>query len=108
MLVFNLDDSGIIAAFSKPLDRKQENTVFTREYEPGSIIKLLTLFAFYLNPMKDFFPFECKRSLLLNGRNFGDRLAHGILADPEKALAVSCNIAFAKMGLGIGLYRLST
>jgi cell division protein FtsI/penicillin-binding protein 2 len=107
MLLFRLDDNGIIAAFSKPQDRKQNNAVFTEEYEPGSIIKPLIQFTFYLNPVKDFFPLECNRSLFLNNRDFADRLAHGIIANPEKALIVSCNIAFAKMGLVIGFERLS-
>jgi hypothetical protein len=107
MILFKIEDSGILAAFSKPRQSMKSNTVFTAEFEPGSIIKTLTLFAFYLNPQKDLFPFDCRRSIRLSNRNFPDRIAHGIIENPHYALVVSCNIAFARMGIAVGFKSLS-
>jgi hypothetical protein len=107
MLLLKLDDNGMAAAYSKPLNREKINSVFTTRYEPGSIIKILTLFGFYQHQEMDFFPFECKRSLVLNHRIFADRMAHGTIENPAKALVVSCNIALARMGLKLGFQRLS-
>ena len=107
MILFKIEDSGILAAFSKPRQPMKSNAVFSAEFEPGSIIKTLTLFAFYLNPKKDLFPFECRRAIRLSNRDFPDRIAHGIIENPQYALVVSCNIAFARMGIAVGFKSLS-
>ena len=164
-LLMNVSDSGIVAAYSKPLaeystaptaptaptNLTDVNTVFSETYEPGSIIKLLTLFA-YLKALQgpttattattapaqagqtgqpgqpgqpgtgassgitpaaatDFFPFECEGSWNIEGsdeagrpgvRIFYDWLTHHRIENCEEALAFSCNIAFAKMGVMVG------
>lgn len=107
MLLFKLEDSSILAAYSKPFNRKNPESVFNQKYEPGSIIKVLTLFTYYTNPVKDFFPFECKRGIVINNHFFPDRIAHGLIKNPQEALSVSCNIAFAKMGLRAGFKSLA-
>jgi cell division protein FtsI/penicillin-binding protein 2 len=107
MILFKIEDSSILAAYSKPRNRANDNTVFTSEFEPGSIMKILTLFAFFLNPEKTLFPMECRQSIRLSNRDFPDRTAHGSIDNPLYALAVSCNLAFARMGIAVGFKRLS-
>jgi len=54
------------------------------------------------------FPYTCKGSLDVDGRHFGDWLpaGHGVLQSIDDALAVSCNVFFADIGLRIGIDRL--
>jgi cell division protein FtsI/penicillin-binding protein 2 len=83
---------------------------FERQYEPGSVIKVLTLLA-ALNSGVDVqskFPFDCRGALPIDGRSFGDWHAggHGALPDLEEALAESCNVVFAAIGLETGRERL--
>jgi peptidoglycan glycosyltransferase len=75
---------------------------FDQEYEPGSIIKMIT-FAGALekgaNPQK-LFPFQCDGTLIFSDHQvFYDWEAHNNVKDVETAAAVSCNVGFAKMGL---------
>jgi peptidoglycan glycosyltransferase len=87
-----------------------ENRAFDREYEPGSVIKVLTgLNAFASNAdVNSMFPYECKGSLPIDGRHFGDWVpsGHGKLNSFDEALAVSCNVFFADLGLRLGRERL--
>jgi len=107
-ILINLNDSSITAAYSKPFDKEKNhrNTVFMETYEPGSIIKLLTLLTFLRSPQKDLFPFQCKGNMKLDGKLFYDWIAHNEVETEDDALAVSCNIAFAKMGLHVGYKQL--
>jgi peptidoglycan glycosyltransferase len=81
-----------------------------RQYEPGSVIKVLTLLAALTNSVdvNSLFPYDCKGSLDIDGRHFGDWHpgGHGQLAGVDEALAESCNVAFADIGLKTGLDRL--
>jgi peptidoglycan glycosyltransferase len=81
----------------------------THQYEPGSVMKTLTLLAALSSGVNEPFPFECKGSLDIDGRHFGDWHpgGHGQLADLDEALAESCNVVFADLGLKTGLDRLS-
>ena len=87
-----------------------QNLAFEGQYEPGSVIKVLT----GLNALsggvdvKSMFPYNCKGDLMIDGRHFGDWIAagHGELPDIDEALAESCNIAFADIGLRLGVDRL--
>ncbi len=105
-LLFNLSDSGTAAAYSSPL-KNAENPVFSETYEPGSIMKLLTLLAFLRSGPQDLFPFECKGSFTVNGKVFYDWIRHNRVSDYEEALAVSCNLSFANMGIKLGIKKLS-
>lgn len=86
------------------------NIAFDRQYEPGSIVKVLT----GLNALesgvdvKSMFPYDCKGDLMIDGRHFGDWIGtgHGVLPSIDDALAESCNIAFADIGLRVGADRL--
>lgn len=106
-LLVNVRDSSIAAAYSKPLNKKRENAVFFEEYEPASIMKMLTLFAYFKHGRKEIFPFDCKGNLRLNNKIFYDWKKHGHVPDYNHALAVSCNAAFAVMGLNVGFENLS-
>ena len=77
------------------------------QYEPGSVIKILT----GLNAMTNgvnvdaMFPYVCKGELMIDGRHFGDWVpppGHGKLNNIDDALAVSCNVFFADIGLRLG------
>jgi cell division protein FtsI/penicillin-binding protein 2 len=54
------------------------------------------------------FPYTCKGFLEIDGRHFGDWLpsGHGVLNSIDDALAVSCNVFFADVGLRLGIDRL--
>ena len=82
----------------------------THQYEPGSVMKTLTLVAALSNgvDVQSMFPYDCKGVLEIDGRHFGDWHpgGHGQLADVDEALAESCNVAFADIGLKTGLDRL--
>lgn len=86
------------------------NLALEGRYEPGSIVKVLT----GLNAidsgidLKPVFPYHCSGHLLIDGRHFGDwdPYGHGDLPDLDEALAESCNIVFADLGLRLGPDRL--
>ncbi|MFB0519098.1 MAG: penicillin-binding transpeptidase domain-containing protein [Acidobacteriota bacterium] len=92
----------VLAVVNSP--PSSENIAFERYYEPGSIIKMITLAA-CLEANVDFsafFPFNCQKPLRLEGRLVYDWMAHGEVRDIEEALAVSCNLTFARLGLTLG------
>ena len=80
------------------------------QYEPGSIVKVLTgLNAINSGAdVQSMFPYVCKGELMIDGRHFGDwvRSGHGTLNSIDDALAVSCNVFFADLGLRLGRDRL--
>ncbi len=86
------------------------NLAFEQQYEPGSVVKVLTgLNAFASRVDVDsMFPYRCTGDLLIDGRHFGDWIpgGHGVLLDFDEAFAESCNVAFADIGLRIGVDRL--
>lgn len=90
----------------------KENIALERQYEPGSVVKVLTGLNAYTNgvDVDSMFPYECKGELMIDGRHFGDWLAagHGKLSSINDALAVSCNVFFADVGLRLGRQRLET
>jgi hypothetical protein len=87
------------------------NLALEQQYEPGSVVKVLT----GLNAedggadLTSLFPYTCKGFLDIDGRHFGDWLAagHGTLNSIDDALAVSCNVFFADAGLRLGVDRLT-
>lgn len=88
----------------------KENRAFEKEYEPGSVVKVVT----GLNALTSgaevnaMFPYTCKGFLEIDGRHFGDWLpaGHGVLKSLDDALAVSCNVYFADLGLRLGREKL--
>jgi peptidoglycan glycosyltransferase len=82
----------------------------SEQYEPGSIIKVLTGLGALDNGVNvnAMFPYTCTGELMIDGRHFGDWLpaGHGTLHSMDDALAVSCNVFFADLGLRLGRERL--
>jgi peptidoglycan glycosyltransferase len=82
------------------------NLALEHQYEPGSVVKILT----GLNAenggvgLASLFPYTCKGFLDIDGRRFGDWLpaGHGILNSIDDAFAVSCNVFFADVGIRLG------
>lgn len=107
-LLFNLNSGSIAAAYSKPIGGGAGNAVFSQLYEPGSIIKLLTLFAYLRAGHKGLFPFDCTGRWEIEGKTFHDWTTHRRVEDHNEALAVSCNLVFAQMGLQVGFKNLSS
>jgi hypothetical protein len=74
------------------------------EYEPGSIIKMITLAGALQNHV-DFnhiFPVHCEGHLKLDDNKIlYDWMKHGEVKNIDQAAAVSCNVAFAKIGLAM-------
>lgn len=88
----------------------KENIAIDRQYEPGSVIKVLTGLNALTNgvDVRAMFPYVCKGELMIDGRHFGDWVpsGHGTLNGIDDALAVSCNVFFADVGLRLGRERL--
>jgi penicillin-binding protein A len=82
------------------------NLALEHQYEPGSVMKTLTAAAAFSHgvDVKGMFPYTCKGALPIDGRSFGDwrEGGHGSLADFEEAMAQSCNVVFADLGLKTG------
>lgn len=100
----------ILAIASSPGKGPMANLAIERQYEPGSVIKVLTGMNAIANGVNvdGMFPYVCKGELMIDGRHFRDWLAagHGTLNSIDDALAVSCNVAFADIGLRLGRAKL--
>ena len=87
-----------------------KNFALESQYEPGSVVKVLTgLNAIDSGVNVDsMFPYQCNGALMIDGRRFGDWLpqGHGLLPDLDEALAESCNVYFADLGLRMGADRI--
>ncbi|MGE5343898.1 MAG: penicillin-binding transpeptidase domain-containing protein [Candidatus Omnitrophota bacterium] len=104
-ILFNTADTSIAAAYSKkePSWNGDANPVFTETYEPGSIIKILTMFAHLKSLKPSIFPFQCKGLWEMNNNLlFHDWTTHNQVNSYDESLALSCNLAFAKMGIDLG------
>ena len=102
----------ILAIASTRGNGPMKNLALESQYEPGSVVKVLT----GLNAvdsgldLKSMFPYHCSGDLMIDGRHFGDWMAtgHGTLNSIDDALAVSCNVAFADIGIRLGVDRLKS
>ncbi|MEW6363616.1 MAG: penicillin-binding transpeptidase domain-containing protein [Acidobacteriota bacterium] len=95
----------ILAAVSNPPPGDHSlNFAFEGRFEPGSIIKLLTLSAALRADMDmgQILPFKCTGMLDCDGVWFYDWAIHREVRDIEQATAESCNVAFARMGIAVG------
>ncbi|MBN2399704.1 MAG: hypothetical protein JXI33_05115 [Candidatus Aminicenantes bacterium] len=107
LVVLNLPQNRILAAYSKPRSPGVANAVFSEAYEPGSIVKIISLLAYLRQDNQSLFPFDCPGHMALGGKIFYDWTAHQHVKDYSSALAMSCNLSFAKMGLQVGSKRLA-
>lgn len=74
----------------------------------GSVAKVPTLLSAASTPgaLASLFPFSCDKPPKLDDRPFYDWSRHGSVVSVDDALAVSCNLAFAEIGLRLGRERL--
>lgn len=100
----------LIAIASSSGGAPPANLALSAQYEPGSIIKILTVLNAYDHgkPPESFFPLECEGFVPIEGRQFFDWAVHGHVSDLAEATAVSCNVAFAKIGLSLGREKLES
>lgn len=91
-------------------NRTDRNLALEQQYEPGSVIKTLTSAAAAEHgvDLQSMFPYTCSGALPIDGRRFGDwrEGGHGVLRDFEEAMAQSCNVVFADIGLRVGRDKL--
>ena len=107
LLILDLPQNSILAAYSRPRSPGALNAVFSEAYEPGSIIKIVSLLAYLRHTDPHVFPYVCSGQIALGGHILYDLLAHKKVNDYGSALAMSCNPSFARMGLAAGFQRLS-
>jgi hypothetical protein len=107
LLLLDLPENSILAAFSKPRFSRAANAVFSEAYEPGSIVKIISLLAYLRQTDQNLFPYNCPGQIKLGGGVFYDWTAHKQVNDYSEALALSCNLSFARMGLKVGPQRLA-
>jgi peptidoglycan glycosyltransferase len=98
----NRDDAAVSGAI--------ENVAVDEQYEPGSVIKVLTaLNAIDSNvSLASVFPLECRGYLDVDGISFRDWARHDRLPSLNEAMATSCNVAFAQLGFRIGAAQIDT
>jgi peptidoglycan glycosyltransferase len=100
----------ILAIASNRGNGPLKNLALESQNEPGSIIKVLTGLNAYASgvDVTSMFPYHCTGDLMIDGRHFGDWMAtgHGDLPAFDDALAQSCNIFFADIGLRLGVDNL--
>lgn len=87
-----------------------ENFAFSGRYEPGSVMKVVTLLAALESKVAvgKLFPFHCDGTLEIDGRQFHDWARHDRLATVDEALATSCNLAFGRIGIDTGARALES
>ncbi|MCU0236019.1 MAG: penicillin-binding transpeptidase domain-containing protein [Acidobacteria bacterium] len=102
LVLLDLPGSAIAAAYSKPGAGKPADAAFSERYEPGSIVKLVSLLAYLRRGGDGIFPMECPGHLAVDGGIIYDLERHGLVRDVSQALARSCNVGFARMGLAVG------
>ncbi|MEI6614209.1 MAG: penicillin-binding transpeptidase domain-containing protein, partial [Chrysiogenales bacterium] len=108
LLLLDLPQNSILAAYSKPRFSRAANAVFSEAFEPGSIIKIISLMAYLRQADQNLFPYVCPGQIVLGGKVFYDWTAHKQVKDYSEALALSCNLSFARMGLKVGSQRLAS
>jgi hypothetical protein len=107
LLILDLPENSILAAYSKPRSSRALNAVFSEAYAPGSIVKILSLLAYLRQADQDLFPYFCPGQAVMGGKIFYDLVAHREVKDSAAALALSCNLSFARMGLKVGFRPLA-
>ena len=101
----------IVAIASSRGNQTLDNLAMEGRYEPGSVIKVLTALNGYQSgfPVDSMFPYTCTGALAVDGRSFGDWLpgGHGTVSSIDEALAQSCNVVFADLGIRLGARALA-
>ncbi|CAM2006763.1 penicillin-binding transpeptidase domain-containing protein [Acanthopleuribacter pedis] len=103
MIMVSPQNGEILAAYGT-----DGNNPFTRTFEPGSVIKVLTYGIFLENggDVKPFAPRKYPGNMKIGDRILYDWTTQGQLNTVEEGMAVSCNLMFAQMGLEQGWPKL--
>lgn len=101
-VLLDLNDFGLLACYSRPESGKPVNSALNELYYPASITKVLSLLTYLRHDSREMFPYECRGNLVFDRHIFYDWTSHGTVSDPGRALAVSCNSAFAEMIFAAG------
>ncbi|HEX7152106.1 MAG TPA: penicillin-binding transpeptidase domain-containing protein [Thermoanaerobaculia bacterium] len=100
----------VLAIASTAGTGKLANLALEKQYEPGSVMKVVTALDALVTgvAIDPLFPYDCKGVLEIDGRHFRDWMedGHGKMETLDVAMARSCNIVFADIGLRTGLSRL--
>ena len=107
LLLLELPQNSILAAYSKPRYAGAANAVFGEGYPPGSIVTIISLLAYLRQPDQGVFPYDCPGRMTIGKNVFQDSMAHRRVNDAAVALARSCDLSFARMGLAVGRQRLA-
>lgn len=107
LVLLDLPENSIAVAYSKPRSFAAANAALAEQFEPGSIIKIISLLAYLRLGEGGLFPLLCPGQTTLGGKVFSDRIEHGQVRDFGQALAVSCNFSFARMAARVGFPRLA-
>jgi hypothetical protein len=107
LVLLDLPESSIAVAYSKPRSSGVPNAAWMEQFEPGSIVKVISLLAYLRSPGKGIFPLDCPGLLAVDGKIIYDLEKHGRVKDISQALARSCNVSFARMGWAAGFTALS-
>jgi len=107
LVLLDLPENAIVVAYSKPGAGRPSDAAFSEAYEPGSIVKLISLLAYLRHGGTGIFPLECPGQLAVGGKAIHDLEKHGRVRDFSQALARSCNVSFALMGREAGFTALA-
>jgi peptidoglycan glycosyltransferase len=107
LVLLDLPENAVTVAYSKPAAGLPADAAFSQAYEPGSIVKLLSLLAYLRRGGAGIFPLECPGLLALGSGIVYDLEKHGRVGDASQALARSCNVSFALMGKAAGAAALT-
>ncbi len=108
LVVLDAKTGGLLAAASQPGHRGtsagEPPIAFARKYEPGSITKMITLTAALRKgvDLEALFPMECPGWIVIDDIVFRDWREHARVESLDEAVAVSCNIAFGRIGTLVG------
>ncbi|HKY33225.1 MAG TPA: penicillin-binding transpeptidase domain-containing protein [Candidatus Polarisedimenticolia bacterium] len=111
LVAVDVRTGGVLAAASQPRAAAPGGSrpeALAGRYEPGSIIKMITLEAALRHGLdvEGLFPLDCPGWILLDGVAFRDWMPHRTVRSVDEAVAVSCNIAFGRLGALLGRQRL--
>lgn len=101
-VLLDLNDFGLLACYSRPESGDALNSALAEPYYPASVTKVLSLLTYLRHGDQRLFPYECRGNLSFGRSIFYDWTSHGSVADPGRALVVSCNTAFAEMIFAAG------
>lgn len=108
LVAIDVATGGVLAAASQPASVQtvdgQAPPALSRLYEPGSIIKMLTLTSALRTgvDVEKIFPIDCPGWAAIDGVAFRDWIPHRRIESIEQAVAASCNIAFGRMAQAVG------